>query len=36
MDDLEFENIPEGLNDRDTLVKVTGMYKDWFLSLIHI
>ena len=32
MDDLEFENIPEGLNDRDTLVKVTGMYKDWFLD----
>ena len=32
MDDLEFENTPEGLNDRDTLVKVTGMYKDWFLD----
>ena len=32
MDDLEFENIPKGLNDRDTLVKVTGMYKDWFLD----
>lgn len=32
MDDLEFEKIPEELNDGDTLVKVTGMYKDWFLD----
>ena len=32
MDDLEFEKIPEGVNDGDTLVKVTGMYKDWFLD----
>ncbi len=32
MDDLEHEQIPEGNNDGDTLVKVTGMYKDWFLD----
>ena len=32
MDDLEFEKIPEELNEGDTLVKVTGMYKDWFLD----
>ena len=32
MDDLEFEKIPEELNDGDTLVKVTGMYRDWFLD----
>ena len=32
MDDLGFEKIPEELNDGDTLVKVTGMYKDWFLD----
>ena len=32
MDDLEFEKIPEGVNDGDKLVKVTGMYKDWFLD----
>ena len=32
MDDLEFEKIPEGVNKGDTLVKVTGMYKDWFLD----
>ena len=32
MDDLEFEKIPEGVNVGDTLVKVTGMYKDWFLD----
>ncbi len=32
MDDLEFEKIPEVVNDGDTLVKVTGMYKDWFLD----
>ena len=32
MDDLEFEKTPEELNEGDTLVKVTGMYKDWFLD----
>ena len=32
MDDLEFEKTPEELNDGDTLVRVTGMYKDWFLD----
>jgi topoisomerase-4 subunit A len=32
MDDLEHEQILEGNNDGDTLVKVTGMYKDWFLD----
>ena len=32
MDDLEFEKLPGGLNDGDKLVKVTGMYKDWFLD----
>ena len=32
MDDLEFEKIPEEVNKGDTLVKVTGMYKDWFLD----
>jgi topoisomerase IV subunit A len=32
MDDLEYEKIPEGVNEEDTLVKVTGMYKDWFLD----
>ena len=32
MDDLEFEKIPEEVNKGDTLVKVTGMYKDLFLD----
>ena len=32
MDDLEEEKFPEGKNDGDTLVKVTSMYKDWFLD----
>jgi topoisomerase-4 subunit A len=32
MDDLEHEKIPDGINDGDSLVKVTGMYKDWFLD----
>ena len=32
MDDLEEEKFPEGTKDGDTLVKVTGMYKDWFLD----
>ena len=32
MDDLEEEKFPEGKNDGDTLVKVTRMYKDWFLD----
>ena len=31
MDGLE-ENIRGGVNDGETLVKVTGMYKDWFLD----
>ncbi len=32
MDDLEEEKFLEGKNDGDTLVKVTSMYKDWFLD----
>jgi topoisomerase-4 subunit A len=32
MDDLDHEKIPDGINDGDSLVKVTGMYKDWFLD----
>jgi topoisomerase-4 subunit A len=32
MDDLEHEKITDGINDGDSLVKVTGMYKDWFLD----
>lgn len=32
MDDLEHEKIPDGINNGDSLVKVTGMYKDWFLD----
>ena len=32
MDDLEHEKLPDNINEEDTLVKVTGMYKDWFLD----
>lgn len=32
MDDLEYDKIPDGAGDGETLVKVTGMYKDWFLD----
>ncbi len=32
MDDLEYEKIPEGIKEEDSLVKITGMYKDWFLD----
>ena len=32
MDDLEYDKIPDGNNDGETLVKVTGMYKSWFLD----
>ena len=32
MDDLQEEKLPEDTNQRNTLVKVTGMYKDWFLD----
>ncbi len=32
MDDLDHEKTPDGINDGDTLVKVTGMYKEWFLE----
>ena len=32
MDDLQEEKLPEASNQGDTLVKVTGMYKDWFLD----
>ena len=32
MDDLEYDKIPDGAADGETLVKVTGMYKDWFLD----
>ena len=32
MDELEHDNLPEEINEGDTLVKVTGMYKDWFLD----
>jgi topoisomerase-4 subunit A len=32
MNDLDHEKIPDGINDGDSLVKVTGMYKDWFLD----
>ena len=32
MDDLQEEKLPEATNKGDTLVKVTGMYKDWFLD----
>jgi len=32
MDDLEYDKIPDGAADGGTLVKVTGMYKDWFLD----
>ena len=32
MDELEHQNQSEGVNEGETLVKVTGMYKDWFLD----
>ena len=32
MDDLEYDKIPDGNNEGETLVKVTGMYKSWFLD----
>ena len=32
MDDLEHEKLPDNINEEDTIVKVTGMYKDWFLD----
>ena len=32
MDDLQEEKLPEATNQGDSLVKVTGMYKDWFLD----
>ena len=32
MDDLQEEKLPEATNQGGTLVKVTGMYKDWFLD----
>jgi topoisomerase-4 subunit A len=32
MDDLEYNKITNGAGDGETLVKVTGMYKDWFLD----
>ena len=32
MDDLEYDKIPDSNNEGETLVKVTGMYKSWFLD----
>ena len=32
MDDLEREHNPDSVQEGDSLVKVTGMYKDWFLD----
>jgi topoisomerase-4 subunit A len=32
MDDLEREHKPDSVQEGDSLVKVTGMYKDWFLD----
>ena len=32
MEELEHQNQSEGVNEGETLVKVTGMYKDWFLD----
>jgi topoisomerase-4 subunit A len=32
MDDLEREHNPDSIQEGDSLVKVTGMYKDWFLD----
>jgi topoisomerase-4 subunit A len=32
MDDLEREHSPDAVQEGDSLVKVTGMYKDWFLD----
>lgn len=32
MDGSEHDKIPDGIGEGETLVKVTGMYKDWFLD----
>ena len=32
MDDLEYDKISDSNNEGETLVKVTGMYKSWFLD----
>ena len=32
MDEKEFYETTENSNENESLIKVTGMYKDWFLD----